>query len=130
MDWLTRFDAEVGSWSEWSSPPCEVLADLAAADWAPADVSTILNWTATLERFTVEVEALCGLAALLVPLRGSRCPRCDASTAYRRSGSERLRQAALWVGEHGALCYSCGAKWCSESEMAVFRQCLGLVPLM
>ena len=135
LDFLARFDAEVFGWcvevADWR-PDSVVAALLALAEatYCPDDVPALLDRTKALHRYVVEAESLTGLAPVSVPLRGSRCPRCESAISYRRSGSEQLRQPSLWVSEHGAQCHSCGARWVTESELSVFRRCVGLESLV
>lgn len=126
IDWTARITQEIGEWATGSVP--EALMALAAAGYAPDDVEELQRRTAILARYVAEGEQLAGLAPVVLQLRGHRCPRCESVTAYRRSGNEQVRQAAISVSAEGAQCNVCRARWSTPQELQVLQRCLGITP--
>lgn len=126
IDWCARIVREIGEWAPGSVP--EALMRLAAAGYAPVDVEELQRRTAILARYVAEGEQLAGLAPVVIQLRGHRCPRCESAVAYRRSGNEQVRQAAISVCAEGAQCNVCRARWSTPQELQVLQRCLGITP--
>ncbi|MBX7433483.1 hypothetical protein JDV09_15385 [Mycobacterium sp. Y57] len=112
LDWLAEVDGVVAGWTrDGKGTTAARLRALVDYGWRPMDVEQIDGYSDRIERWVLTAVELLGDAPIIVPLR-MPCPSCGCRFAYRRADDGgHLRVDALSVGEFGAGCAACRAKW-------------------
>ncbi len=125
LDWLRDIDHSTATWDDNPTTPDRLNA-IHETTWTPDHINILKLMTRRCERWTHIAKELLGDNPITVPLRGERCPKCEALKAYRRKDGEVVGVPALMLGEHGAQCLACRTRWITEAEQASFRKMLNL----
>lgn len=126
LDLLATIDSSVSTWCSDGADTVERLHALAERRWAPDAAEQLDGWVARLEGWLDTAHELLHDTPPVVPLR-LPCPACGRRYHYKRSGNETIRTDALRLGEDGATCTACHARWDFE-RLPFLAKMLGCTP--
>lgn len=121
MAWFCDIDATVAQWPGPAGTTLTKLQHYHEHHWTPDELRFCKAVTRRAEAWTDTARDLLGDNPPIVPLR-KPCPRCEAFWSY--SGPDQIRTYALRVGESGAQCLACKARWTTKQELGVFIKML------
>lgn len=122
MAWFCDIDSTVAQWPGPNTTTTAKLEHYHDHTFTPDHLRFVKAVTRRCEHWVDAAKDLLGDNPPVVPLR-KPCPVCGEF--WVRMGVDQTRAFALRVGEHGAQCHACKARWVTDQEISVFIKMLG-----
>ena len=123
---VVQIDQRVAGWWPAAGDTVQRLYALVDWQWAPHELSTLKDYTRT-------VEAWVKRARTLLPTEGHHlyelkapCPACGETYVQVESAGEQVQRYALQANLSAARCQACETTWAPEDFVSLSRQLGGL----